>query len=346
MNDAADRLNPAASPVTRADIIGWVATAVALGLVIELHLLSALLAGLLVFKLVDILTPWLRVRAMSRDRARVLAVTLIATAVILGLVGLGIGAVALLRNSGETLPLLMQKMAQIVEETRGKLPAALQDYFPDDAVALQATIAGWLREHAGSLQIAGRGISRSLVHILIGMIIGALLSLQKAAPNPERRPLAQDLALRGTRLASAFQRVVFAQVWISLINTFFTWIYLDVVLRAFGIELPLVKILIAFTFVIGLIPILGNLISNTAIVIVCLSNGIPVAAASLVFLIVIHKLEYFLNARIIGSHINARAWELLIAMLVMEAAFGLTGLIAAPILYAYFKEELRTKGLV
>ena len=70
------------------------------------------------------------------------------------------------------------------------------------------------------------------------------------------------------------------------------------------------------------------------------------ALASLVYLVVIHKLEYFLNARIIGSHINARAWELLIAMLVMEAAFGITGLIAAPIFYAYFKAELREKGLV
>jgi predicted PurR-regulated permease PerM len=37
---------------------------------------------------------------------------------------------------------------------------------------------------------------------------------------------------------------------------------------------------------------------------------------------------------------------LLIAMLVMEAAFGITGLIAAPIFYAYFKAELREKGLV
>ena len=36
----------------------------------------------------------------------------------------------------------------------------------------------------------------------------------------------------------------------------------------------------------------------------------------------------------------------LIAMLVMEAAFGIPGLVAAPIFYAYFKEELREKGLV
>jgi predicted PurR-regulated permease PerM len=336
-----------ATPTTsRADIIGWVVTAIALALVIQLHLLSALLAGLLVYKLVDVLAPWLRVYSLGGDGRRVLAITLIATAVIAALVAIGIGIVTVLRNSGETLPLLMQKMAQIVEQTRDKLPASLRDYVPDDAVALQASIAGWLREHAGSLQVAGRGIGRSLVHILVGMIIGALLSLQKASTHPDRQPLAQDFARRASRLAAAFQRVVFAQVWISLINTLFTWIYLDVVLRAFGVELPLVKILIALTFVLGLIPILGNLLSNTAIVIVCLSNGVPVALASLVFLIVIHKLEYFLNARIIGSHINARAWELLIAMLVMEAAFGVTGLVAAPILYAYFKEELREKGLV
>jgi predicted PurR-regulated permease PerM len=100
------------------------------------------------------------------------------------------------------------------------------------------------------------------------------------------------------------------------------------------------------TFVAGLLPILGNLISNTVIFIVSLSQSLFVAVGSLAYLIVIHKLEYFLNARIIGGHIRARAWEMLIAMLVMEAAFGIAGLIAAPIYYAYVKDELRAKGLI
>ena len=30
----------------------------------------------------------------------------------------------------------------------------------------------------------------------------------------------------------------------------------------------------------------------------------------------------------------------------MEAAFGITGLMPAPIIYAYYKEELRSKALV
>ncbi len=332
--------------VTRTDIAAWIVAAAALGLIIGLHLLSALLAGLLVFKLVDVLTPWLRLRALGNDGPRVLAVTLIASAVIAALIGIGIGLIALLRNSGESVPLLMQRMAEIIEDARAVLPEGLHDYIPDNAETLQTTIAEWLRSNAGSLQLAGRGIGRSLVHVLMGMIIGALLSMQKATNPPQRRPLTQQIAQHAARLASAFQRVVFAQFWISLINTFFTWLYLDVVLRLFGVDLPLVKILVVLTFVVGLLPIIGNLISNTAIVIVCLSQGLPVALASLVYLVVIHKLEYFLNARIIGSHIKARAWELLIAMLVMEAAFGIPGLIAAPIFYAYCKAELREKGLI
>jgi predicted PurR-regulated permease PerM len=337
---------PISQPVTRADITAWILVAIALGLIIELHLLSALLAGLLVFKLVDVLTPWLKLRALGRDGPRVLAVMLIASAVIAALIGIGIGLVAILRNSGESVPLLMQKMAQIIEDARAILPTGLQRYVPEDSETIRVTLAEWLRSNAGALQLAGAGIGRSLVHILMGMIVGALLSMQKAVHPSERRPLTEQIVSHAARFAAAFQRVVFAQFWISLINTFFTWLYLDVVLRLFGIDLPLVKILVALTFIVGLLPIIGNLISNTAIVVVCLSQGVPVAVASLAYLVIIHKLEYFLNARIIGSHIKARAWELLIMMLVMEAAFGITGLIAAPIIYAYYKDELRAKALV
>ena len=58
------------------------------------------------------------------------------------------------------------------------------------------------------------------------------------------------------------------------------------------------KTMIAITFIAGLLPVIGNLISNTVIVIVSLSHSLPTAAVALLFLIVIHKLEYFLNARI------------------------------------------------
>ena len=125
-----------------------------------------------------------------------------------------------------------------------------------------------------------------------------------------------------------------------------SWFHLQ--LLQTGIKGPecFIKTMIIVTFLVGLLPVLGNLVSNTVIVIISLSHSLHAAAASLAFLIVIHKLEYFVNARIIGEQIKARAWELLIAMLVMEASFGLQGVLAAPIIYAYIKKELSDRELI
>ena len=77
-----------------------------------------------------------------------------------------------------------------------------------------------------------------------------------------------------------------------------------------------------------------------------LSISIYVAIAALIFLVVIHKLEYFLNAKIVGAQIRSRAWELLLAMILLEAAICTAGLIAAPLYYAYIKNELSDAGLI
>jgi predicted PurR-regulated permease PerM len=173
-----------------------------------------------------------------------------------------------------------------------------------------------------------------------------MVALREGLPAPDGGPLARTLGDRAARLGEAFRRVVFAQVRISALNTLLTAIYLLIILPLFGINLPFAKTLVAVTFIAGLLPVIGNLISNTIIVVVSLSVSLLVAIGSLAFLIVIHKLEYFLNARIVGRQISAKAWELLIAMLLMETAFGIGGLIAAPIYYAYLKDELAARGLI
>lgn len=332
--------------ISRYDLVTWCLFSGALLLVLYLGLLPALFAGLLVYTLVNVLVPTLRAPALGREGSSLLAVVLIATVVIALITVASLGLASFLRGSGESIPGLIQRMAEIIEGSRDLLPPWLLEYLPGDADALRKALVGWLRDNTDTFQVAGAELGLGLAHILIGMVIGALLSLESAVAGRERGPLSVAFAHRSERLAIAFHRVVFAQVWISTINTIFTAIYLALVLPAFGIELPFTKTLIMITFVAGLLPIIGNLISNTVIFIVSLSQSLYVALASLAYLIIIHKLEYFLNARIIGIHIHARAWEMLIAMLVMEAAFGIPGLIAAPIYYAYMKEELRVKGLV
>ena len=103
----------------------------------------------------------------------------------------------------------------------------------------------------------------------------------------ELPPLTRALAHRAVLLGSAFRRIVFAQVRISALNTVLTALYLAVLLPMLGMPLPLTKTMIALTFVVGLLPVLGNLISNTVIVVVSLSVSLLTAISSLVFLIVI-----------------------------------------------------------
>jgi predicted PurR-regulated permease PerM len=233
-------------------------------------------------------------------------------------------------------------MADIIEGYRDALPLWLKEYIPADTEELVL----WLKQHAQDLQKAGKEAGLVVVHILIGMALGAMISLREVVSTHEHRPLAQALVKRIELFGQAFSAVVFAQMRIAALNALFAALYLGILLPIFGVHLPLIKTMVALTFIAGLLPVIGNLISNTMIVIVSMSYSLSVAGVSLAYLVTIHKLEYFLNARIIGSRINAHAWELLIAMLFMEAAFGIAGVIAAPIYYAYIKSELKERDLI
>ncbi|NWD12283.1 AI-2E family transporter, partial [Pseudomonas putida] len=309
-------------------------------LALPLKLLPSLLAGLLVFELVNMLTPRLQ-PLLAGQRARWLAVALLGTLVVITLTLLIAGAFSFLLHEAENPGASLDKFMALVERARGQLPPFIEGYLPASAAEFKVAIGDWIKSHLSDLQLVGKGMAHMFVTLLIGMILGAIIALQRIPDVSRRKPLAAALFERLNLLVKAFRNIVFAQIKISLLNTAFTGIFLAVVMPLFGVHLPLTKTLIVLTFLLGLLPVIGNLMSNTLITIVGLSLSIWVAAAALGYLIVIHKVEYFLNARIVGGQISAKAWELLLAMLVFEAAFGLPGVVAGPIYYAYLKSELK-----
>lgn len=314
-------------------------------LALPLKLLPSLLAGLLVFELVNMLTPRLQ-PLLAGQRARWLAVALLGTLVVSTLTLLIAGAFSFLLHEAENPGASLDKFMALVERARGQLPPFIEGYLPASAAEFKVAIGDWIKSHLSDLQLVGKGMAHMFVTLLIGMILGAIIALQRIPDVSRRKPLAAALFERLNLLVKAFRSIVFAQIKISLLNTAFTGIFLAVVMPLFGVHLPLTKTLIVLTFLLGLLPVIGNLMSNTLITIVGLSLSIWVAAAALGYLIVIHKVEYFLNARIVGGQISAKAWELLLAMLVFEAAFGLPGVVAGPIYYAYLKSELKRAELV
>ncbi len=329
------------------DTASSIATLVGLYAVLQLGLLPALLAGLLIAQLVHSAVPVLsRLGIANLKLGRAIALTLV-TMLVIAVIALAVVAVSSRLTAGpENLFFLLQSMAEVIDTARTHLPAWASEYLPANIEEFQDAASRWLRDNAWRLRYIGGDLGSFVFYITIGMIIGGMVAFRRDLPRRESGPLAQALEARVAVLGTAFHRVVFAQVRISALNTFLTTVYLAVVLPIFGIELPFLKTMIAITFLAGLMPVIGNLISNTVIVLVSFSVSPAVAVASLAFLVLIHKLEYFVNARIIGTRINARAWELLLAMLVMDAWFGIPGLIAAPIYYAYIKDELTIRGLI
>jgi predicted PurR-regulated permease PerM len=331
---------------SRLELAAQILAVLALLAVLKLHLLASLLAGLLVYQLVHMMTPGLNRMFGQQRGGKVIALAVVAAIVVAAIAGALLGAVALLSGGSESVEALLRKLAEVVDTARSHLPAWALSWIPADPDEMKRVGSEWLREHAAQLRSIGRDVWLVLVHVLIGMIIGGMVAVSREFRPAENGPFVLALTERMRLLGSAFRSVVFAQVRISALNTLLTAVYLLAVVPWIGDMLPLTKTMIAVTFAVGLLPVIGNLISNTVIVMISLSASPLLAIYSLVFLVVIHKLEYFVNARVMGAHINAKAWELLVAMVVMEAAFGVAGVVAAPIFYAYLKNELAAKGLI
>ena len=64
------------------------------------------------------------------------------------------------------------------------------------------------------------------------------------------------------------------------------------------------------------------------------------ALFALIFLIVIHKLEYVLNSKIVGDRIKNPMWLTLIGIVVGEKLMGIPGMVLAPVVLNYLRLEL------
>ncbi|MFA4993728.1 MAG: AI-2E family transporter [Bdellovibrionales bacterium] len=322
-----------------------VVMAVGLIAVLLLGLLPALLAGLLVYNIIVFGAKSLCRVGVLPNAAKIMLLAIIFLVVIsLFTIG-GVKLASFVSDEPESLVVLIKHMADVVNSARKSMPDWIIGNLPSNIEGWQAEAHEWLLSNARYLSAFGRGAGMFFVNIIFGMIIGGLAAVH-ATDEIKERPFTKALDDRAICLSLAFRRVVFSQIRISALNTFLTGIFLAIVMPTLGFHLPLVKTMIAVTFIVGLMPIIGNIISNTVIFLIALGVSPGASVGALVFLIFIHKLEYFINARIIGSRISAHAWELLVAMLVMDAAFGVAGLVAAPIYYAYIKDELVNKGLV
>lgn len=148
----------------------------------------------------------------------------------------------------------------------------------------------------------------------------------------------EKLESRFGNFFKSFHTVMGAQVLISLVNTFFTGVFIYS-LSLFGSPMPYSFVIIVITFLCGLLPIIGNLMSNTVIFCIGLTQSVQLGFIALSYLIILHKFEYFLNSKIIGGRIKNPMWLTLLSLLIGERLAGIPGMILAPVILNYCKLE-------
>jgi predicted PurR-regulated permease PerM len=194
--------------------------------------------------------------------------------------------------------------------------------------------------YLGNFANFARGATTQFVFLIIGCVVAMAIYLNSqldlashAVKNNLYSLCCEEIALRFRALYESFATVMGAQIIISTINTALTSIFVLLV------GLPHAVVAIGCTFLAGLLPVVGNLISNTMIVAISFTLSPKMALVALVFLIVIHKLEYFLNSKIIGDRIRNPVWLTLLGLILGEKLMGIPGMILAPVVLNYVKVE-------
>ena len=348
MIDTTPTLAPLSPRTTEAlSVAGLVVT---LGLLAYTHALVALLAGLLAFSLTRHVLHGLR--RVLRPKG-VLGHELMAGAImaLISILVIG-GLVEVVRRvmGTESISGLLGSLDIALKQLRTELPDSIAEHLPDSVELLKASVTGTLSKHAQALAGAGTHALHLLLMTVVGWLIGVLAAGRSTHPLHEAEDPVQTPRLADAwfdlweRFGNAFERVAAAQAKIAAVNACLSAIFLLVIAPLAGWHLPYAKTLVLATFVCGLLPVVGNLVTNSMICLLALTVSLPAAAAALAFLMLVHKLEYLLNARIQGQQIGAQAWELLIVLFAAEALLGVTGMVLSPVIYAFFKREMRRVG--
>ncbi len=274
----------------------------------------------------------------------------IITSSILGF--LFIGGYQIVHSHAQITQKISTDFLKIISELKSYLPEYLWSYLPNDLIEMKKKLVDFLKDNVGNVFGITAKTFQLFLLLLIGIIIGSIIAFSKLNYDIthhdikiEKKYFVSELHSRIQNFLTIFESVVFAQVKIALFNTICTTIYIFT-LQFFDINIPYGKTLILLTFVFGLLPVIGNLIINSLIFILSLSVGFKIAIMSIIFTILIHKLEYYINAKIVGAKIKTSIGEILVAMILLESLLGVTGLIMAPIIYGYIKLEMKKNHLI
>ncbi len=290
----------------------------------------------LALPLIAVMLAFFALEKLHFIKAKSLAIAIFAVLVL----GVFYGAAHFLNQAFIALPKIAEtsipSVIRFAKEQGWELPFT-------DLDSLKAVALDEVKDQIAMLGRVARFAGREFAILIISFVVAASLFVnsvldlereQHAVRNNLYSAMCAEISARFATFYHSFATVMGAQILISAINTALTSVFV------FAVNLPYAPVVVGVTFLCGLLPIIGNLISNCIIVGIAFTVSPKMALWALVFLVIIHKLEYFLNSKIIGDRIKNPVWLTLLGLILGERLMGIPGMILAPVVLHYLKAEM------
>jgi len=266
-----------------------------------------------------------------------------AIAIVLALLaGAAYGLAYIVQATAEALPAIAEKAVPAIIQWAAShqitLPFTNLDSLKQEAINFSAKEAHDIWKFADF----ARGATTEFVYLSTGCLVamGLFLNPRLEMDHPSgaaRRNMyslcCEEIGHRFAAFYKSFAMVMDAQITISAINAALTGIFMV------ALGLPHLVVAVGVTFVCGLLPVVGNLLSNVVVVAIGFMVSPAKGLGALVFLVCVHHLGFFLNSKIIGAKIRSPIWLTLLALVVGEKLMGVTGMILSPVALHYIRIE-------
>lgn len=291
-------------------------------------------------------TTWAPLKAHNVSKAA--ALSLMGLAIIaLGFVLSSVGEI-IIDQVSQQVPLLAGDINKVIAQFSVFASLGIKPLEPG---AIEALFASYAKTNASNLlALTGHGLKSSFL-LLLAVIIAFSAVTQIIDSHKPQAPKTQyvfvaELLHQASLFKRCFGNFMAAQAYVALWNTFCTSVFIFLILPLFSVDLPFKALLIGLTFLLSFVPALGNIVCNTLMAVVCAASGPAIAVLAIVYLILAHKAEYLINAKVLGKMQDVSVAEMLAFLVIGETLFGLFGLILLPIAYLYLRQALKDGELL
>ncbi|MDE1977052.1 MAG: AI-2E family transporter [Elusimicrobia bacterium] len=237
----------------------------------------------------------------------------------------------------EMISVVLPRLNALASSYGLSMPGSLED--------LRAVIMSAVVEHAQALTKTSGVLTRELFEILVSILVAILYHLsafrkEGAWADAESQggfldSFLSEFSERVRIFVGGFETIFRIQILLAVFRCAVLAIFLLVT------RLPWMHFLLVATFLLSVIPIVGAFSSSALILAAAFTGSFHAALGTLIFLLILHQAEYLIYSRLAGTGFALPTWIILLGLLIGEKCMGLAGLILAPVVIHYLREEMR-----